>query len=91
MYINIRFHKKAVEDQTRGAVGVAAGDSGRKVEEKAPEEKGIEALPPLTELKKLNARQLKSLCTARGLPTRGKKTTLIERLQRHGEGAKLEL
>ena len=59
---------------------------GRKVQEK-----GIEALPPLTELKKLNARQLKSLCTARGLPTRGKKTTLIERLQRHGEGAKLEL
>ena len=78
--------ERHIEDQTHGAVGVAAGDSGRKVQEK-----GIEALPPLTELKKLSARQLKSLCTARGLPTRGKKTTLIERLQRHGEGAKLEL
>jgi hypothetical protein len=38
------------------------------------------ALPPLAELENLKARELKELLTYRGLETKGKKATLLARL-----------
>ena len=51
-------------------------------------EKGAEPLPPLAELLQLKARQLKAMCTERGLPSTGKRQELADRLHQHEQSRK---